>query len=184
MKGTLILVYTKYVPYNNRERFKEAIRLFGSECDFTLEEISAESERGQRLIENGEGASPQLLGFYPPHDYSLILNPNGGGYIFPYDSEFKNFFEQYKVAGMRFDRGDDVRDIIADANTNAQADVKNRSILKKAADVLGAPAAKVADLGKKIGIGLLVCAVGGAYLYYKAHQTNLTVNVNGIKKKA
>jgi hypothetical protein len=57
-------------------------------------------------------------------------------------------------------------------------------LAEKVANTLGAPVAKVADLGKKIGIALFCCAACGAYLYYKAHQTNLTVNVNGIKKKS
>ncbi|MEN9613257.1 MAG: hypothetical protein RLZZ628_4071 [Bacteroidota bacterium] len=160
----LCLIYTPYIPYNNRERFKAKITEFApKDVPYELDEIDADSERGKSF----GGGKPNLVAFVSGTDYYVILQPqSGSGWLFPSDEDLKFFFKTMSDGYTRIKKGDSIDDVVSD-----QKEERDKEMVKEKS--LGQT---IGDSIKFVGIGLLVLSAGGIWLWYDSRKT--TVNVN------
>jgi hypothetical protein len=160
----LCLIYTPYIPYNNRERFKSKITEFApKDVPYELDEIDANSERGKLF----GGGKPNLVAYVGGSDFYVILWPQDGeGWFFPSDEQIQYFFKTLSDGYKRIKKGDNIDDIVSD-----QKEERDKEMAKE--ESLGQTVGKSI---KFVGIGLLVLAAGGIWLWYDSRKT--TVNVN------
>ncbi|MEY4937422.1 MAG: hypothetical protein RIS64_3781 [Bacteroidota bacterium] len=174
----IYIFYTNWVPYDNRNRFKTKINaFFPSNVPHEVIEMDGNSSEAQIKLSyltiplDGTPKIPCYLVDLDNGNFMVASNRGksmSDGYLFPEDSNFKEDFKVVEDAYKRLDSGKNPTDVYNDIKDELK---------KEEAKKPASPVDQLVHLGKNVGIGLVCCAVGFGYLYYKAHQTNVNINL-------
>jgi hypothetical protein len=178
-------IYSSWVPHNCKERLKAKIaEFFPKEIEYELIEQLGSSDEGKGTLKwIGASTFPNVVA-YVEGDYYVVLYPGHSatdGWIFPSDEEFKKLFKILKEGYDDIQKGKDINAVVDDQENERVERIKKaeaNSPLGQAADTLSTSVEKVKSGLKYAGLCFLGAAALGGYIYYKAHQTNVNINLN------